>query len=51
MLRLMEYGLLAVAIAVVLALVARGKPEAPPEEEHPIGARETPEEKRQHRAG
>ncbi|MGA7887074.1 MAG: hypothetical protein WCA44_15135 [Acidobacteriaceae bacterium] len=50
MLRLMEYGLLAVALAVVFALVVRGKPEAPPEEEHPLGARKTPEEK-QHRAG
>jgi hypothetical protein len=49
MLRLMEYGLLAVAVAVVFALVVRGKPEKPPEEAHPIGARETPKEK--HRAG
>lgn len=50
MLRLMEYGLLAVALAVVFGLVARGQPEAPPEEERPLGARETPEEKQQ-RAG
>ena len=50
MLRLMEYGLLAVALAVVFVLAARGKTKAPPEEEHPIGARETPEEKHQHRA-
>jgi hypothetical protein len=50
MLKLMEFGLLAVALAVVIGLVARGKPEAPPEEEHPLGARELPEEK-QHRAG
>jgi hypothetical protein len=49
MLRLMEYGLLAVALAVVLGLVVRSKPDAPPEEAHPLGARETPEEK-QHRA-
>ncbi|HEX4067570.1 MAG TPA: hypothetical protein VHZ09_16240 [Acidobacteriaceae bacterium] len=50
MLRLVEFGLLAVAIAVVLGLVVRGKVEAPPEEAHPLGARETPEEK-QHRVG
>jgi hypothetical protein len=50
MLKLMEFGLLAVALVVVLALVVRGKPGAPPREEHPLGARETPEEK-QHRAG
>ncbi|HTV83412.1 MAG TPA: hypothetical protein VME18_12235 [Acidobacteriaceae bacterium] len=50
MLKLMEFGLLGVALAVVIGLVVRGKPEAPPEEAHPIGARETPEEK-QHKAG
>lgn len=50
MLKLMEYGLLAVALAVVFALVMYGKPEAPPREGHPLGARETPEEK-EHRAG
>ena len=50
MLRLMEFGLLAVALAVVVGLVVRGKPEAPPGEEHPMGASETPEEK-QPRAG
>ncbi len=50
MLRLMEYGLLAVALAVVIGLVVRGEPEAPPAEEHPLGARETPEEK-QHKVG
>ncbi len=45
MLKLMEFGLLGVALLVVLALVVRGKPEAPPEEAHPLGARELPEEK------
>lgn len=50
MLKLMEYGLLGVALLVVLALVARGKTETAPEEEHPLGARELPEEK-QSRAG
>lgn len=40
MLRLMEFGLLAVALLIVLGLVAAGPPKAPPAEEHPIGARE-----------
>ncbi|MGB6131803.1 MAG: hypothetical protein WCC14_00580 [Acidobacteriaceae bacterium] len=49
MLKLMEFGLLGVTLLIVLALVLRGQPEAPPREERPLGARETPEEK-QHRA-
>lgn len=51
MLKLVEIGLFAVALMVVLALVARGKPEAPPLEAHPIGARETAEEERGTKAG
>ena len=40
MLKLVEFGLLAVMLAIVVGLVVRGKPEPPPPEEHPIGARE-----------
>lgn len=51
MLKLVDFGLLAVALAVVIGLVVR-QPKAPPPEEHPIGARETPEEEqRHHKAG
>jgi hypothetical protein len=38
----LEYGLLAAALAVVLALVMRGKTEAPPEEGHPTGRAKRP---------
>lgn len=44
MLKLVEFGLLAVTLIIILGLVAAGPPEAPPVEEHPIGARETPDE-------
>lgn len=40
MLKLVEFGLLGVTLLIVLALVLRGQPEAPPPAEHPIGARE-----------
>lgn len=40
MLRLMEFGLLAVTLLIVLGLVLAGPPEAPPEETHPLGAQE-----------
>lgn len=40
MLKLMEYGLLAVTLLIVLGLVLQGPPEAPPIEEHAIGAQE-----------
>lgn len=51
MLKLVEFGLFAVAAAVVIGLLAR-RPKAPPVEEDPVGARETPEEeKRHHKAG
>lgn len=46
MLRLMEFGLLAVILAIIIGLVVRGKPEAPPPEEHPIGAQEPHEKER-----
>lgn len=49
MLKLMEYGLLAVTLLIVLGLVLQGPPEAPPVEEHPIGAQE-PAEKAHPRA-
>jgi hypothetical protein len=44
MLKLMEYGLLAVTLLIVLGLVLTGPPEAPPIEEHVIGAAEPAEE-------
>lgn len=40
MLRLMEVGLLAAALLIVLGLVVKGQPEAPPASDHAIGARE-----------
>jgi len=49
MLKLMEFGLLAVALIVVLVLIAAGPPKSPPVEEHPVGARE-PEDAQHHRA-
>lgn len=36
--RLMEFGLLAVALLVVLGLVLAGPPQPPPPEDNPIGA-------------
>lgn len=47
MLRLMEFGLLGVALLIVLGLVLAGPPEAPPEEQDPIGARDPNESPRQ----
>ena len=47
MLKLMEIGLLAVTLAVVLGLVVRGRPEAPPTSDHVIGAQE-PQEGSEH---
>lgn len=49
MLKLMEIGLLAVTLFIVLGLVLAGQPEAPPLSEHVIGARE-PEELEQPKA-
>lgn len=40
MLKLMEIALLAVTLAIVLGLIVTGRPEAPPIEESPVGARE-----------
>jgi hypothetical protein len=44
MLKLMEFGLLGVTLLIVLGLVLRGQPEAPPPAENPIGAREPKDE-------
>lgn len=44
MLKLMELVLLAVIVAIVLGLVVTGRPEAPPAEQKPVGAREPTEE-------
>jgi len=44
MLRLMEYGLLGVTLLIVLGLVLQGPPEAPPLEDHAIGAAEPKDE-------
>jgi hypothetical protein len=44
MLKLMEIGLLAVTLLIVLGLVMAGQPEAPPASEHAIGAQEPSEE-------
>ncbi|HSY01145.1 MAG TPA: hypothetical protein VK819_03295 [Acidobacteriaceae bacterium] len=46
MLKLMEYGLLAVTLLIVLGLVLQGPPEAPPVEEHAIGAQEPADDAR-----
>jgi len=40
MLKLMEVGLLAAALLIVLGLVVKGQPEAPPVSDHVIGAQE-----------
>lgn len=50
MLKIVEFGLLAVALIIVLALVAAGPPEAPPVEEHPIGARDASEQPKESKA-
>jgi hypothetical protein len=44
MLRAMELGLLAVTLIIVLALVLTGPAEAPPVEEHAVGAAKPVEE-------
>ncbi|HTX41723.1 MAG TPA: hypothetical protein VMD25_07830 [Acidobacteriaceae bacterium] len=44
MLKLMEFGLLGVTLLIVLGLVLRGQPEAPPPAEHALGAREPGDE-------
>jgi hypothetical protein len=46
MLKLMEFGLLAVTLLIVLGLVLQGPPEAPPMVEHAIGAQEPVDETR-----
>jgi len=51
MLKLMEIVLLGVTLAIVLGLVVAGPPEAPPVEEHPLGAQELPEEQTRTKAG
>jgi hypothetical protein len=40
MLKLMEIGLLAVTLLIVLGLVVKGQPEAPPTSDHVIGAQD-----------
>jgi hypothetical protein len=50
MLKLMEIVLLAVTLAIVLGLVVAGRPEAPPVEQNPVGAREAAEEGQQPKA-
>jgi hypothetical protein len=50
MLKLMEIGLLAVTLFIVMGLVLAGQPEAPPVSEHAIGARETADEVEQPKA-
>ncbi|HEX4006686.1 MAG TPA: hypothetical protein VHX60_10965 [Acidobacteriaceae bacterium] len=45
MLKAMEFGLLAVTLIIVLALVLTGPPEAPPVEEHTVGAADPVEER------
>jgi hypothetical protein len=42
MLKLMEFGLLAVTLLIVLGLVLAGPVEPPPPEEHPVGAADGP---------
>jgi len=49
MLKLMEIGLLAVTILIVLGLIMAGQPEAPPISDHAIGAR-TPDDETQRKA-
>ena len=50
MLKLMEIGLLAVTLFIVLGLVVVGQPEAPPVSEHIMGAQEPDEEEQQSKA-
>lgn len=50
MLKLMEFGLLAVTIMIVFGLVLAGPAEAPPAEEHPIGAAEPGDKAKQTKA-
>ncbi|HZZ39167.1 MAG TPA: hypothetical protein VFE06_08545 [Acidobacteriaceae bacterium] len=40
MLKLIEIGLLAVTLLIVLGLVVKGRPEAAPTSDHAIGAKE-----------
>lgn len=47
MLKLVEFGLLGVALLIVLGLVLAGPPEAPPMEQDPIGARKPGEGEKQ----
>jgi hypothetical protein len=51
MLKLVEYGLLAVTLIIVLGLVAAGPPEAPPVEESHLGARDPVDAAEQPKAG
>lgn len=44
MLKLMEFGLLAVTLMIVLGLILAGRPEAPPASEEAIGARKPSDE-------
>jgi hypothetical protein len=50
MLKLMEFALLAVTLAIVLGLIVAGRPKAPPAEENPVGAREPADEGRRPKA-
>jgi hypothetical protein len=50
MLKLMEIGLLAVTLLIVLGLVVKGQPESPPISDHAIGAQEPSEGKEQPKA-
>jgi len=50
MLKLMEMVLLAATLLIVLGLVVAGQPEAPPESDHAIGAREPADEAQQTKA-
>ncbi|HUB20133.1 MAG TPA: hypothetical protein VL990_15935 [Acidobacteriaceae bacterium] len=47
MLKLMEIGLLAATLLIILGLVMAGQPEAPPISDHAIGARKPEDESRQ----
>ena len=51
MLKLMEIGLLAVTLLIVLGLVMAGQPEAPPVSDHAIGAQDPGEDAQQTKAG
>jgi hypothetical protein len=50
MLKLMEIGLLAVTLLIVLGLVLAGQPEAPPVSDHAIGARDVADEAQEPKA-